>query len=32
MWNQQAKEQIIEYKKTDHNVKMVTLSGNRYKK
>lgn len=30
MLNQQAKEQIIEYKKTDPHVEMVTLSGNRY--
>ena len=30
MWNQSAKEQIIIYMKKDPNIKMITLSGNRY--
>jgi len=30
MWNQSAKEQITKYIKKDPNVKMITLSGNRY--
>ena len=30
MWNQSAKEQIIKYMKKDPNIKMITLSGNRY--
>lgn len=30
MWNKSAKEQITKYMKKDQNIKMITLSGNRY--
>ena len=30
MWNQSAKEEITKYMKKDPNIKMITLSGNRY--